>query len=311
MRPCKMGCVAQRPKELYKAHRVDRGGIVRDNTTHTEMSCEGHDHLKSHGLDNAMVPQRLDFRGIIDPLLSWRESVDRKKGRGGGECRGKQQVSRQGERAEAMELHMTDVDELLIKIAESERLRQGCGCDRGEKSSGVHGCCRGGQQRCGRETAAGNLRSEGSLLAMNREDGNEKSLLAALVRQEIAAGCDQFVAGRDQGRWQRKIAAGNVCAARERYWLRWQREIAADSIVHREIAADSIVHREIAADCDQVTAGCDQGRWQREITAGCDQGGWQREIAAGSVVQREIAAGCDQGRWQHFCSKRCVLQLKG
>ncbi|RZS20821.1 hypothetical protein BHM03_00053379, partial [Ensete ventricosum] len=54
-----------------------------------------------------------------------------------------------------------------------------------------------------RETAAGNSCSEGSLLAVNKEDGNERSLLAALVWQEIAA-------GRDQDRWQRKIAAGSV-----------------------------------------------------------------------------------------------------
>ncbi|RWW37610.1 hypothetical protein BHE74_00057256, partial [Ensete ventricosum] len=63
-----------------------------------------------------------------------------------------------------------------------------------------------------RETAAGNSCSEGSLLAVNKEDGNERSLLAALVWQEIAA-------GRDQDRWQRKIAAGSVCAAREHCWL--------------------------------------------------------------------------------------------
>ncbi|RWW21147.1 hypothetical protein BHE74_00004222 [Ensete ventricosum] len=70
-----------------------------------------------------MVPQRQDFRGVIDPLLSWRESVGRKRGRGGGECRGKLQVPRQGGRVEAMELHKIGVDELLIKIAESEGLR--------------------------------------------------------------------------------------------------------------------------------------------------------------------------------------------
>ncbi|RZR75046.1 hypothetical protein BHM03_00048542 [Ensete ventricosum] len=33
----------------------------------------------------AMVPQRRDFRGVIDPLLSWRENVSRKRGRGGGQ----------------------------------------------------------------------------------------------------------------------------------------------------------------------------------------------------------------------------------
>ncbi|RWW38599.1 hypothetical protein BHE74_00056158 [Ensete ventricosum] len=69
-----------------------------------------------------MVPQRRDFRGVIDPLLSWRESIGRKRGRGGGECKGKLQVPRQGGRAEAKELHKTDVDGLLIKIVKSEGL---------------------------------------------------------------------------------------------------------------------------------------------------------------------------------------------
>ncbi|RZS24243.1 hypothetical protein BHM03_00057295 [Ensete ventricosum] len=66
--------------------------------------------------------QRRDFHGVIDPLLSWRESIGHKRGRGGGECRGKLQVPRQGRRAEAKELHKTGVDGLLIKIAENERL---------------------------------------------------------------------------------------------------------------------------------------------------------------------------------------------
>ncbi|RRT76289.1 hypothetical protein B296_00027572 [Ensete ventricosum] len=33
--------------------------------------------------DPTMVPQRWDFRGVIDLLLSWRESIGRKKDRGG------------------------------------------------------------------------------------------------------------------------------------------------------------------------------------------------------------------------------------
>ncbi|RRT53570.1 hypothetical protein B296_00030836 [Ensete ventricosum] len=74
-----------------------------------------------------MVPQRRDFRGVIDPLLSWRESIDRKRDRGGGECRGKLQVPRQGGRANAKELHRTGINELLIKIAESEGLRVDAG----------------------------------------------------------------------------------------------------------------------------------------------------------------------------------------
>ncbi|RWW55055.1 hypothetical protein BHE74_00038333 [Ensete ventricosum] len=69
-----------------------------------------------------MVLQRWDFRGVIDPLLSWRESIGRKRGRGGGEYKDKLQVSRLGRRAEAKELHKTGVDGLLIKIAECEGL---------------------------------------------------------------------------------------------------------------------------------------------------------------------------------------------
>ncbi|RRT47412.1 hypothetical protein B296_00002511 [Ensete ventricosum] len=68
------------------------------------------------------VPQRRDFRGVIGPLLSWRESIGRKRGRGGGECKGKLQVPRQGERAGAKELHKIGVDGLIIKIVESEGL---------------------------------------------------------------------------------------------------------------------------------------------------------------------------------------------
>ncbi|RZS14594.1 hypothetical protein BHM03_00046295 [Ensete ventricosum] len=70
---------------------------------------------------------RRDFRGVIDPLLSLRESIDRKRGRGGGECKGKLQVPRQDGRAEAKELHKIDVDGLLIKIVESEGLRVDAG----------------------------------------------------------------------------------------------------------------------------------------------------------------------------------------
>ncbi|RWW02237.1 hypothetical protein GW17_00034683 [Ensete ventricosum] len=67
--------------------------------------------------------QKRDFRGVIDPLFSWKESIGRKRSRGSGEYKGKLQVPRQGGRAEAQELHKTGVDGLLIKIAESERLR--------------------------------------------------------------------------------------------------------------------------------------------------------------------------------------------
>ncbi|RRT31470.1 hypothetical protein B296_00057104 [Ensete ventricosum] len=71
---------------------------------------------------------------VIDPLLSWREIIGRKRGRGDGECKGKLQVPRQDRRAEAKKLHKTDFDELLIKIAESEGLRVDAGVlDQGTK----------------------------------------------------------------------------------------------------------------------------------------------------------------------------------
>ncbi|RWV79157.1 hypothetical protein GW17_00059759, partial [Ensete ventricosum] len=63
-----------------------------------------------------------DFHGVINLLLSWRESIGRKRGRGGGEYRGKLQVLRQGRRVEAWKLHKIGVDRLLIKIAESDGL---------------------------------------------------------------------------------------------------------------------------------------------------------------------------------------------
>ncbi|RRT54073.1 hypothetical protein B296_00030845 [Ensete ventricosum] len=92
----------------------------------------------SHSLKGARQvreqSRRRDFCGVIDPLLSWRERIGRKRGRGGGECKDKLQVPRQGERAETKELHKTGVDGLLIKIAESEGLRVDAGVlDQGTK----------------------------------------------------------------------------------------------------------------------------------------------------------------------------------
>ncbi|RZR88352.1 hypothetical protein BHM03_00015911 [Ensete ventricosum] len=80
------------------------------------------------------IRQRQNFHGVIDPLLSWRESIGHKRGRGGGECKGKLQVPRQGGRAVAKELHNIGVDELLIKITESEGLKVDVGVlDQGTK----------------------------------------------------------------------------------------------------------------------------------------------------------------------------------
>ncbi|RZS06499.1 hypothetical protein BHM03_00037173 [Ensete ventricosum] len=57
-----------------------------------------------------------------------------KRDRRDGKCRGKVQVPRQGRWTEAKELHKTDVDGLLIKIAETEGLRVDAGAlDQGTK----------------------------------------------------------------------------------------------------------------------------------------------------------------------------------
>ncbi|RRT32689.1 hypothetical protein B296_00047359 [Ensete ventricosum] len=104
-----------------------------------ELNCfSAHIRLREPGKSedkaDTMVPQRRDFCGVINPLLSWRESIGRKRDQGGGKCRGKLQVPRYDRRAEAKELHKTDVDRLLIKIVESEGLRVDAGVlDQGMK----------------------------------------------------------------------------------------------------------------------------------------------------------------------------------
>ncbi|RRT75317.1 hypothetical protein B296_00014400 [Ensete ventricosum] len=74
-----------------------------------------------------MVPQRWDFRGVIDTLLSWRESVGCERGRGGGEFKDKLQVPGLSLRTEAKELHKINVNGLLVKIAENGGLRVDAG----------------------------------------------------------------------------------------------------------------------------------------------------------------------------------------
>ncbi|RWV81534.1 hypothetical protein GW17_00057034 [Ensete ventricosum] len=44
---------------------------------------------------------RRDFRGVIYPLLSLRESISRERDRGGGECKGREKTNRRKERGEA------------------------------------------------------------------------------------------------------------------------------------------------------------------------------------------------------------------
>ncbi|RWW44877.1 hypothetical protein BHE74_00049333 [Ensete ventricosum] len=81
---------------LFKGARKVRGqGQVVERGEKATTSPEGLNYPKNTrkqivgpGLGSTMVPQRRDFHGVIDPLLLWRESVGRKRGRGGGEYEG-------------------------------------------------------------------------------------------------------------------------------------------------------------------------------------------------------------------------------
>ncbi|RRT53002.1 hypothetical protein B296_00016426 [Ensete ventricosum] len=104
------------PRERTKNQRWRRPYDVYDQSSWRVglLQC-------SHSLKGArqVRGKSRDFHGVIDPLLSWRESIGRKRGRGGGECKDKLQVPSQGRRAEAKKLHKTDVDGLLIKMSKA------------------------------------------------------------------------------------------------------------------------------------------------------------------------------------------------
>ncbi|RZS08536.1 hypothetical protein BHM03_00039515 [Ensete ventricosum] len=131
MRPCKVGGVVQWPKELCKAHR----GECNKFSTLLDLEGCSEDYIGEGSQSTKCICEgRTRHKLFIDPLLSWRESIGRKRDRGDEKCRGKLQVPRQGGRAEAKELHKTDTDGLLIKIAESEGLRVDAGVfDQGTK----------------------------------------------------------------------------------------------------------------------------------------------------------------------------------
>ncbi|RWV90116.1 hypothetical protein GW17_00047705, partial [Ensete ventricosum] len=59
-------------EEHYSAAEADLP-IVKEG-----MQMQGNEKY-GYGLGNTMVSQRQDFRGVINPLLSWRESIGRKK----------------------------------------------------------------------------------------------------------------------------------------------------------------------------------------------------------------------------------------
>ncbi|RZR73720.1 hypothetical protein BHM03_00027332 [Ensete ventricosum] len=100
-----------------ECHGTAAMGLPCGSTDCEERNTDERQRIVGPWASYAIVLRRRDFRGVIDPLLSWRESVGCKRGREGGECRGKLQVPRQDGMVEAKELHKTGVDGLLIKIA--------------------------------------------------------------------------------------------------------------------------------------------------------------------------------------------------
>ncbi|RWW50906.1 hypothetical protein BHE74_00042799 [Ensete ventricosum] len=136
--PCMIGAIGE--LDYFNANiRLREPDKSKDKaegrpTDHEERDADARQRIIGPWPGNAMVPERQDFRGVIDPLLSQRESVGRKRDGGCREYRGKLQVSRQDGRAETKELHKIGVDGLLIKIAESEGLRVDAGVlDQGTK----------------------------------------------------------------------------------------------------------------------------------------------------------------------------------
>ncbi|RWV94262.1 hypothetical protein GW17_00043214, partial [Ensete ventricosum] len=117
----------------------------------------------------------------------------------------------------------------------------------------------------GRSTESCNRRKTGQCTTVVEEESDS-------MERETTVGHVQFIAGRDQDNWQRKIVAG--CDVD-----RLQRKIVAGSFLP-------------------------QG-----IIASCDQGGWQREVTVGSIVQFGICAavkgirevGWLKGWWTEGC----------
>ncbi|RWV88341.1 hypothetical protein GW17_00049583 [Ensete ventricosum] len=100
----------------------------------SEEKAEGVEAVVERSEEVTMSPEGLSYPKSKASVRRERESISRKTGLGGGECRGKLQVPRQGGRVEAKELHKTGANELLIKIAESEGLRIDAGVlDQGTK----------------------------------------------------------------------------------------------------------------------------------------------------------------------------------
>ncbi|RZR74477.1 hypothetical protein BHM03_00037318 [Ensete ventricosum] len=68
--------VDQKGGGLEGVPQCRRGG----STDREERDTDVRQRIVGPWASNAMVPQRQDFRGVIDPLLSWRESIGRERG---------------------------------------------------------------------------------------------------------------------------------------------------------------------------------------------------------------------------------------
>ncbi|RZR87226.1 hypothetical protein BHM03_00014589 [Ensete ventricosum] len=70
-------------KQSVDQKRGGLGGVPQCRrggpTDHKERDADARQRIVGPWIGNAMIPQRRDFRGVIDPLLSWRESVGRKR----------------------------------------------------------------------------------------------------------------------------------------------------------------------------------------------------------------------------------------
>ncbi|RZS03132.1 hypothetical protein BHM03_00033261 [Ensete ventricosum] len=68
--------VGQKGGELGGVPQFPRGGP----TNHEERDAYARQQIVGPWAGSVMVPQRRDFHGVIDPLLSWKESIGRKRG---------------------------------------------------------------------------------------------------------------------------------------------------------------------------------------------------------------------------------------
>ncbi|RRT52949.1 hypothetical protein B296_00005744 [Ensete ventricosum] len=79
---------------LIRLREHDKSKDKTESTNCEERDADARQRIVGPWVSSTMVPQRRDFRGVIDPLLSWRKSIGRKRGRGGGDYKVKLQVPR-------------------------------------------------------------------------------------------------------------------------------------------------------------------------------------------------------------------------